>query len=216
MSLPQHDNLSVQVGKWLADKIIRADFAPGSRIREEKIAEELNVSRGPVREALLILQRQRLINILPRRGAVVKKINDAEIKDLYNVMSTLYTLLGQEVATRWTDNQLAPLKKLLQSMKKHAEKNDYAHYFQETIDFIRYGYPISGNQLLQELIEDLIPSVYRVQYQSIQQRKTDLNEHWKNYEQIVQALEERNMITLGEIIARHNQQEQDHAITFMQ
>ncbi len=216
MSLPQHDNLSVQVAKWIADEIIHTQFAPGSRIREENIAEKLNISRGPVREALLILQRQRLITILPRRGAIVKKIDASEIEDLYNVIGALYTLLGQQIASNWKNDELAPFKALINSMKKHAEKNDYQHYFEETINFVRLGYPIAQNDLLRELIEDLIPSVYRAQYQSIQERKKNLNEHWQNYAQILQAVEERNTTKLVEIITMHNNQEQEHAKIFIQ
>ncbi len=120
-----HDNLSVQASKWIADKIIQGEFAPGNRIMEEKIAEELGISRGPVREALLILQKQRLITLLPRRGAIVKKITASEITELYDVISILYTLLGQEVAARWKDSTLEPLKDILVSMKQNAEKGKY-------------------------------------------------------------------------------------------
>lgn len=208
-----HDNLSVQASKWIADKIIQGDFAPGSRIMEEKIAEELGISRGPVREALLILQKQRLITLLPRRGAIVKKITASEITELYDVISILYTLLGQEVAARWKDSALEPLKDILFSMKHNAEKGKHLLYFKETIEFIRASFSIAKNKLLEELIEDLIPSVYRIQYPSISERKTDLMKHWKNYEIIFKAIEKRNSEKIAEIIALHNQQEQKLALS---
>lgn len=213
MKIQLHDNLSVQASKWIADKIIQGEFAPGSRIMEEKIAEELGISRGPVREALLILQKQRLITLLPRRGAIVKKITASEITELYDVISILYTLLGQEIAAQWENGDLESLKDILESMKKNAEKGKYQSYFHETIDFIRAGLSIAKNKLLEELIEDLIPSVYRIQYPSILERKTDLMKHWKNYEMIFKAIEKRNSEKIAEIITLHNQQEQKLALS---
>ncbi len=208
MKLQIHDNLSVQVSKWISEKIIQSTFAPGSRIMEEKIADELGISRGPVREALLILQKQRLISLLPRKGAIVKKISATEIKELYDVISALYTLLGQEIAIRWKDNDLTSLKDILKSMKNNAEKGKYLSYFNEAIEFIRAGLVIANNKLLEELIEDLIPNVYRIQYPSILERKADLLKHWRNYDLIIKALEKRDSVKIAEIIDAHNQHEQ--------
>lgn len=213
VKLEIHDNLSVQVSKWLADKIIRSEFPPGSRIMEEKIAEELGISRGPVREALLILQKQRLVSLPPRKGAIVKKITASEIKELFDVISCLYILLGQEIATHWKGSDLTPLKNILQSMKNNAEKGKYPSYFNEAIEFIRAGLLIAKNKLLEELIEDLIPSVYRIQYPSIHERKADLIKHWKNYEQIVKAVEKRDCEKIADLVATHNQHEQKLALS---
>ncbi len=213
MSLVLQDNLSVQVAKWVAEKIITSEFLPGSRIMEAKIADELKISRGPIREALLILQKQRLIDILPRRGAVVKEIAPDEIKALYDVLGALYTLLGQNVARNWQGNQLAPFAVLLKSMNNLAKQGDYINYFQQMIEFIRASYPIANNKLLQGLIEDIIPSVYRVQYLSIMQRKGNLKEHWKNYALILQAVEARDIAKVAAAIAQFSEQEQKVAMS---
>ncbi|MEM1231777.1 MAG: GntR family transcriptional regulator, partial [Pseudomonadota bacterium] len=58
--------------------MIRAERPGGSRLQELTLARQLGVSRGSVREALLVLQRQQLIDILPRRGAVVREFNEDE------------------------------------------------------------------------------------------------------------------------------------------
>jgi len=213
MSLVMQDNLSVQVAQWLAEKIIKADYPAGSRIMEAKVSDELGISRGPIREALLILQKQRLIKILPRRGAVVTELSTSQIKDLYEVMTTLYSSLAENIANNWQADDLAPLTTLLTTMKKAAEKGDHKRYFQYTIDIIRLGYPVANNTLLQEFIEDLIPSVYRVQYRSIQQRQTDLLAHWHYYDQFITHIKKRDIKKLTNTIKQFGQQEQQLAYT---
>ena len=71
-------NLTEQIAEGLARKIVRGELAGHERIQELKIASELEVSRGSVREALLILERRHLIELVPRRGAVVNAIGKAE------------------------------------------------------------------------------------------------------------------------------------------
>ena len=74
MSFKPNDSLTEQIARFLGKQIIGGDMQPGERIQELRIAAELNVSRGSVREALLILQRRHLVDIYPRRGAIVASI----------------------------------------------------------------------------------------------------------------------------------------------
>ena len=69
MTFKAPDSLSEQIAHYLAERIIRGELKPAERIQELKVTQALNVSRGSVREALLILERRHLVTILPRRGA---------------------------------------------------------------------------------------------------------------------------------------------------
>ena len=71
MPLEQAHSLSEQIAKHISEQIIRGELVEGERIQELRIASELDVSRGSVREALLLLERTQLIEIFPRRGAIV-------------------------------------------------------------------------------------------------------------------------------------------------
>ncbi|MGO4611281.1 GntR family transcriptional regulator, partial [Variovorax sp. 2RAF20] len=85
----------------LAERIIRGEMKPGERIQEQKVTLALNVSRGSVRVALLILERRHLIAILPRRGAHVTELTPHKVQSLCTLMSELYILLGNAVASGW-------------------------------------------------------------------------------------------------------------------
>ncbi len=93
MSFKAKESLSEQIAQHLAQQIIHGDMLAGDRIQELRVAGELDVSRGSVREALLILQRRQLIDILPRRGAVVKEMSEAHVRSLYEVMQVLLGLV---------------------------------------------------------------------------------------------------------------------------
>ncbi len=101
MTFKAPDSLAEQIAHHLAERIIRGELKPGERIQEQKVTLALNVSRGSVREALLILERRHLIAILPRRGAHVTELTAHKVQSLCTLMSELYILLGNAVAQRW-------------------------------------------------------------------------------------------------------------------
>ncbi|MFW6284555.1 MAG: GntR family transcriptional regulator, partial [Desulfosalsimonas sp.] len=71
MDFSVSSGLAEQIAAYLEDRIIRLEIKPGQRIREAAVAEELGVSRSPVREALRILENNLVVEIIPRRGARV-------------------------------------------------------------------------------------------------------------------------------------------------
>lgn len=109
--LNKENQLPYQIADYLAEKIIHMEIKPGERIFESKIAQELGVSRSPVREALRILNEKFLVELLPRRGAVVAGFSIQFIEDLYDILKTLYLLLCQRGVSKISDenyNRLAP------------------------------------------------------------------------------------------------------------
>jgi DNA-binding GntR family transcriptional regulator len=74
LSLPE------QIASRLSERIVSGAYEPGQRIMEQALAQEFAVSRGPVREALRILERDGLVTILPRRGAIVTDLSVDEVK----------------------------------------------------------------------------------------------------------------------------------------
>lgn len=93
MEFKASTNLAEQVYIHLSEKIIQFEIAPGERILEVKLAEELGVSRGPIREALRMLAKCRLLELIPRRGAKVAEITEQTIEWLFEVLVELYIIL---------------------------------------------------------------------------------------------------------------------------
>jgi DNA-binding GntR family transcriptional regulator len=104
--------LTRRVAAQIRDMIIEDRIQPGERIRERPLAETLNVSRTPLREALKLLEREKLIELRPNRGAVVTDPPADEIRGLLEVLGALEGLAGQLAAMQGTDQQIAEIRAL--------------------------------------------------------------------------------------------------------
>ena len=118
-----------QVAKQLGEAILQGRYAPGERVGEQAVAEMFALSRGPVRDALRLLERQGLVEILPRRGAYVVELALNDVADIFNVRCALLSLAARylacnpdKAALARVDPQLAQLRRLaLQKKPKLAD-----------------------------------------------------------------------------------------------
>lgn len=83
IALPR--SLPEQIAEEVGRAIVAGHYEPGQRLIETELAERFGVSRGPVRESLRILERRRLVDLVPRRGAYVRKFSLQSVSDLFNV-----------------------------------------------------------------------------------------------------------------------------------
>ncbi len=94
---PRRQTLVTDVADRLRGAILHGHFAPGERLREEQLATMLDVSRGPVREAFAVLQREGLVLIKPHRGATVTKLSVEDVEEVYSLRRAL-----ERLAIQWT------------------------------------------------------------------------------------------------------------------
>jgi DNA-binding GntR family transcriptional regulator len=114
--IPRSGNsFSDRVERALRDRILRGDVAPGARLNEVEIAGELGVSRGPIREALQRLASDGLVELQAHRGAFVRRLGPAQVRDLFEVRLALETTVARLAAQRATDAQRAALEALLRA-----------------------------------------------------------------------------------------------------
>ncbi|MEK6593001.1 MAG: GntR family transcriptional regulator [Pseudomonadota bacterium] len=95
---PLTQSLPEQIATRLSDRIVAGTYAPGQRIMEQTVAAEFAVSRGPVREALRLLEKDGLVTILPRRGAQVTNLSIAEVKEIFDIRAMLNGLRDRQIA----------------------------------------------------------------------------------------------------------------------
>ena len=103
LSLPE------QIAAQIAARITSAAYAPGQRIMEQAVAAEFAVSRGPVREALRLLEKDGLVTILARRGAQVTNLSSAEVKEIFDIRAALNGLRDRGIAEDPDRHRLLPL-----------------------------------------------------------------------------------------------------------
>ncbi|QOR70792.1 GntR family transcriptional regulator [Ruania alkalisoli] len=110
-------SLSEHVVRILREKMANGELPPGSRLREAEIAESLDVSRGPVREALALLEAEGQVEIKRHRGAFVSILTQRDVEEVHTLRTAVETLAGERAATRLTPDHLAELDRVLEQMK---------------------------------------------------------------------------------------------------
>src|SRR6201999_1561757 len=101
-----------RVRDLLEEAILEGELKPGERLRAEALAQRFGTSRTPIREALLQLEAQGLVEVEPNRGAVVKAFDAADLRDLYEVRALLEPAAAARAATRISGAQIAELERL--------------------------------------------------------------------------------------------------------
>ena len=120
--MPRLDNLTLRerVHNYLKEEILANRYAPGSELLEVPLSEELGVSRGPIREALRSLEAEGLVEITPRRGAVVISLSKRDFLEAYQVREALEALGVRLAVPRLTEAELARLDEYIERMAEHA------------------------------------------------------------------------------------------------
>lgn len=197
--------LADQILVQIQTSIIKGELPAGSKINEQALAEKYGISRGPTREALQTLERQRLVVRAPHVGARVAQLTVSELNDLYQLRSVLEGMACELAASRITPEQLAKLQDLLAVQETALANGDT--YFQEEgdVDFHYQIIQASGNKHLQEtLIGGLyhLLRMYRYQCTNKNRPVKAIAEHRR----IVEAIAQRDGELASLLMRRHIEQ----------
>jgi len=110
--VPDDAQLTGRVHAALKDAIVSGRVPPNARLVQERIASEMGVSRTPVREALHLLEREGLVQLIPRRGAIVHSLTFADVRDLYEMRLALEPFATERGCERASDAQRAKVERL--------------------------------------------------------------------------------------------------------
>ena len=186
------DNLCAQIAEYLSVQIIKGDLKPGERIKEAKLAKELGVSRGPIREALHVLERKRLIEMRPRRGARVTQMSASYATSLYDIIVELYGLAARKAAENRSNKDLQGIRNALRRIKDCAGRGNVSEYYDAIFQLALIGEKAAKNPLLEQILSDLEPVTRRVQYASLRHRAEDLKKSVTFFEEFVKYAEAKN------------------------
>ena len=154
------------VATQLRDLIAQDVLPPGGRVRERDLADQLSVSRTPMREALRILAAEGLLTLSPNRGAVVAQPGPREVQDLLALLGALEALAGEQAAERASAADLREIRALHHEMLAAFAREDRLAYFKCNQAIHRAIVRASGNAALIAMHEQTNARVYRVRYSS--------------------------------------------------
>jgi len=148
-------SLADAVSSRLYEMIINGELRPGDRLLETALCELLGVSRSPVREALRRLEADGMVEILPRRGAVIARLSMSEARDIYACRQLVLSELVGLAAATIGEHDIARLTAVLDSMRACAEERDLVQYLEHVASFNEIVARNAGNAVMAEIAVSL-------------------------------------------------------------
>lgn len=139
----------------IRESIAGGAYRPGERLVEDRLADELGVSRNPVREALRALEVEGYVELIPRRGAVVADLSPAVVAEILEVRGALEALGARLAARRATPAQVRRLERLLETSAQSVERGDVARLPDLNTRFHQLVLEMGGNRLLGDTMAPL-------------------------------------------------------------
>lgn len=180
-----HQPLREVIAEEIKSAIVSGRLQPGERLVEDRLAEELGVSRNPVREALRILGSQGFVEVVPRRGASVADLSAKEGHDLFEVRRPLEALAARLAATRATRTQIEELERLLDRGLTAAGSSRSDGLPELNTAFHQAIIDIAGNPHLSEVVRSLRDRIQWIYSAGVQARGPH---SWEEHRAIFEAI----------------------------
>jgi DNA-binding GntR family transcriptional regulator len=198
-NLPFH----LQVYQILRESILTKKFQPGERLLELKLAQELGVSRSPIREALRMLEQDGLV-VTSDYGTMVNPMELDDIEEVYQCRVATEPYAGYLAAQKITDNDILELEQLLSDAELAYSQKESERVVELTTAFHDLIVRISGNKRLSEIVDklrSLIILARHTEHKEYSRPRDYLDEHLE----IVKALKEKNPNAVEDILRKHIQ-----------
>ena len=173
------------------------------KLDERRLAENLGVSRTPVREALLRLEQEGLVSMVPRRGAFVVKKTKAEILDVIYVWAGIEGMAARLATIRAADDEIASLRDLVESVSDSSQvRGSIDEYSEANIRFHQAIVSLSKCALLSETAEGLFVHMRAIRARTIKDRgraSSSMSDHTR----IIEAIESRNAGKAEQLVRDH-------------
>jgi DNA-binding GntR family transcriptional regulator len=187
---------------------------PGDRIPARQLCWQLRVSRTPLREAFRVLGAQGLIELQPRRGAVVKRLKADDINHMFEVLELLEGLAGELACARMSDDALADIEALHERMIAAYRQENRRRFFEINQEIHERIAQASGNPVLARVCEGLSGQVRRIRYMpqiTEAQWRTAAEEHAA----IMKSLKARNRKAVGRELRGHLRTKRERVKTLL-
>ncbi|MCL6235526.1 MULTISPECIES: GntR family transcriptional regulator [Acinetobacter] len=188
MQQQEADSLSEQIAKHIGEQIIRGELVEGERIQELRVAAELDVSRGSVREALLILERTQLIEIYPRRGALVSEMSALQVRSLFDIAALLLGQIVHRMAETWRSHEAERIQLLLEQLDVETRQGNTEKFYDLIFQGMARQHEMVGNTYLMRYYQELLPSLRRSYFLTLNISRRELQESFDLFKLVTDAV----------------------------
>ncbi|HBW12591.1 MAG TPA: hypothetical protein DEF30_02045 [Proteiniclasticum sp.] len=194
--------LKEYVYQELKNKLIMNHFKPGERIWEEHLAEELGVSRTPVREAINQLVAEGFIENRPRKGIFAAEITKDELRKMLDVRLALESLAIKECCKNITEEQMKELDAIYQTFAKALEDEEYSKASQWDSEIHRFIAQVANNKKLAAYVNDIQDVFAYTRGYNIKWTKEKADRSIWEHKKIIEAIKSRNEEVAIEIVQK--------------
>ena len=195
-------SLHGEIVNRLRDMIIEGELVPGARIHEAQMGAQLGVSRTPLREALKYLASEGLVELVPSKGAVVKRFGAKEVQDMLLVVKAMEELAGALACQNGSDADIADVRRLHDAMMAAYARGDRLEYFKLNQSIHSAIVAASDNFTLinlHALLQSRLKRVRFIGHEGPEKWAAAVAEH----EEMMMALEARDAVALPGVLGTH-------------
>jgi DNA-binding GntR family transcriptional regulator len=203
-------SLAEDAADRIREGILSGGFAQGAHLVEARIAEDLNVSRGPVREAFKLLRAEGLLEEEPRRGTFVVSLSPADVREIYGLRAAIEGRAARLLAADPGPAVVAELRGLLQAIERAASEGDLVAVLRRDLEFHDALCRLSGNGRLHEVFGRYVPML-RSLLRLDERVMTSLEDIAEQHRPLLAAIEAGDASEAGRCAEEHS----DHAGTLI-
>jgi DNA-binding GntR family transcriptional regulator len=153
-------SLKDQVYEYLSGQLEKGEIRPGTTLNLEETSQKLGVSRTPLRDALLQLEMEGFVSILPRRGVIVNHLTLQDIRSYYEIIGALESTALLAAFEKMSRSQIKRMYDLNSEMEKAIEQDNFNHYYQKNLKFHNIFLDLCGNPNLVRIVNTLKKRLY--------------------------------------------------------
>ncbi len=208
--VPRRRNLSEDVAEYIREGIMSGALRPGTRIDQDAIAADLGVSRLPVREALISLDKEGLINTIPRRGAFVARMEREDVLDHYQLFGQVAGLAAARAAARLSEADIERLADVHSRMHATGSRDEQRKLNDE---FHRVINKAAGSARITSMVGLLA--------RSLPMPYVDFPDSWldeadRQHQEIIEALRRRDTLAAQRAMEQHINLSGRHAVNVLE
>ncbi|MBN2333531.1 MAG: GntR family transcriptional regulator [Deltaproteobacteria bacterium] len=219
-SIADHQPLPDKIANFIREAIIVGKLKPGEKISEAKLAEELCISRTPIREAIRMLESEGFVSIIPRRGTVVSEFTFEDLFECFQIKACLEAFSAFLAEPEMTERDINRLRRLNEEEKAAIANQDFVKFMRIHEEFHLTFLNKSGNVKLNKLNSQMMTHIKRLQGFFIQQ--PEIFSHCANtHVQIIDAfsrhdgqrvrqLVEDNILHIAAQVRQHHNGTKEH------
>jgi len=201
----EHENLDQKAYQILKTMIMERQLLPGEKIPQEKLAEDLGISRTPLINALKFLEKEKLVQSIPRRGFFMRTFTQKEMISIFELREVLEGLAARKAAQKITDNQIVQLGKFFKQFAGDEDIDDIRAYAREDRRFHKFLLDIGAKEFLKSILETYNVISYSYQVVSPEGLVRHPRETIREHRAMIDAIAGRDAEAAENLMRRHFQ-----------